>query len=39
MSSPAFSHKSFNSQLKKYYTFYTGAATMPWFGLPSLPIR
>ncbi len=24
MSSPAFSHKSFNSQLKKYYTFYTG---------------
>ena len=24
MSSPAFSHKTFNSQLKKYYGFYTG---------------
>ncbi len=24
MSEAAFSHKSFNASLKKYYTFYTG---------------
>ncbi len=33
MSSPAFSHKTFNSNLKKYYTFYTGGFLVFLFAL------